>query len=202
MEWYFLSGRTYRGRRKGQAVKVTADSRPLPDHLGLKIGFDWGYDGGGPRSLGYAILYDFFYGQPRKFQGENMNPTPPWDHYHGEFAQEVIQNLPRSRDWVMESEEITRWLERTRTVSYNWDRWYQYLTVRAEQRLRGFGKIFRAILEMEPNIVSYTHASDYEIILDQLESANDHNNAHWTSDVDLFGAYVFKLVKWLESPDH
>ncbi len=54
----------YRGERVGAKCRVTVDGDPLYPRLDLRRhaeeGFEWGYDGGGPRQLALAILADNF----------------------------------------------------------------------------------------------------------------------------------------------
>ena len=54
----------YRGQRASGACDVTVDGAPLGARLELRNysehGFEWGYDGGGPRQLALAILADHF----------------------------------------------------------------------------------------------------------------------------------------------
>ena len=58
-----MTTRIYRGQRTEGGCTVTVDGQPLdPRHdLGsLAAGFEWGYDGTGPRQLALAILADHF----------------------------------------------------------------------------------------------------------------------------------------------
>ncbi len=56
--------KVYRGRREGADCKVTVDFSPLDPRADLftmsSSGFEWGYEGGGPRQLALAILADHF----------------------------------------------------------------------------------------------------------------------------------------------
>jgi len=53
--------RVYEGRRTATGCEVTVDGKPLDprfDLLRLSDGFEWGYDGNGPRQLPFALLAD------------------------------------------------------------------------------------------------------------------------------------------------
>jgi hypothetical protein len=54
----------YRGERLGGKCQVTVDGQPLDPRIDLRShtdeGFEWGYDGSGPRQLALAILADHF----------------------------------------------------------------------------------------------------------------------------------------------
>jgi hypothetical protein len=53
--------RVYEGRRTATGCVVTVDGKPLDprlDLLRLSDGFEWGYDGNGPRQLALAVLAD------------------------------------------------------------------------------------------------------------------------------------------------
>jgi hypothetical protein len=54
--------KTYEGERTLRGVKVTVDDAPLPPRWDLKTfnrtGFEWSYDGPGPRQLALALLAD------------------------------------------------------------------------------------------------------------------------------------------------
>ncbi len=56
--------KTYKGVRSAHGCVVTVDGSPLDLRLDLKIdspgGFEWGYDGTGPRQLALAILAEHF----------------------------------------------------------------------------------------------------------------------------------------------
>jgi hypothetical protein len=54
--------KTYEGERTLRGVKVTVDGAPLPPRTELhcynRTGFEWSYDGPGPRQLALALLAD------------------------------------------------------------------------------------------------------------------------------------------------
>ena len=56
--------KVYSGRRAGAGCVVTVDGQPLDPRLDLRAfsaeGFEWGYDGAGPRQLALAIVADHF----------------------------------------------------------------------------------------------------------------------------------------------
>ncbi|HEX9647424.1 MAG TPA: DUF6166 domain-containing protein [Alphaproteobacteria bacterium] len=56
--------KVYSGRRIAGTCEVTVDGVPLDPRLDLRVfsaaGFEWGYDGAGPRQLALAIVADHF----------------------------------------------------------------------------------------------------------------------------------------------
>jgi hypothetical protein len=54
--------KTYEGERTLRGVKVTVDGVPLPPRMDLhcfnRTGFEWSYEGPGPRQLALALLAD------------------------------------------------------------------------------------------------------------------------------------------------
>jgi hypothetical protein len=54
--------KTYEGERTLRGVRVTVDGAPLPPRMDLqcfnRTGFEWSYDGPGPRQLALAVLAD------------------------------------------------------------------------------------------------------------------------------------------------
>ena len=56
--------KTYEGGRHLEGATVTVDGRPLDPRFDLKVfsraGFEWTYEGDGPRQLALAILADYF----------------------------------------------------------------------------------------------------------------------------------------------
>jgi Family of unknown function (DUF6166) len=56
--------KTYEGERGLRGAKVTVDGAPLPARTDLhcfnRTGFEWTYDGPGPRQLALALLADHF----------------------------------------------------------------------------------------------------------------------------------------------
>jgi hypothetical protein len=54
--------KTYEGERALRGVRVTVDGVPLPPRMDLhcfnRTGFEWSYDGPGPRQLALALLAD------------------------------------------------------------------------------------------------------------------------------------------------
>lgn len=56
--------KVYRGERTSRGCRVTVNGDPLDPRVDLRTfsdqGFEWGYDGGGPRQLALAIIADHF----------------------------------------------------------------------------------------------------------------------------------------------
>ncbi len=54
--------KTYEGERTLRGIVVTVDGAPLPPRFDLRMfsatGFEWAYDGPGPRQLALALLAD------------------------------------------------------------------------------------------------------------------------------------------------
>ncbi len=59
-----VNSRTYRGERNIDGAEVTVDGAPLDPrhdlHVFTRRGFEWGYEGNGPRQLALAILAKHF----------------------------------------------------------------------------------------------------------------------------------------------
>ena len=88
--------KVYEGGRSLDGACVTVDGQPLDPRFDLKVfsraGFEWTYEGDGPRQLALAILADHF--------GDDQKAI---DHYE-QFMVEVIANLNNS--WRLTSELI------------------------------------------------------------------------------------------------
>ncbi len=59
-----VDNRIYKGERNIDGAEVTVDGEPLDTRLDLHTftsrGFEWGYEGNGPKQLALAILADYF----------------------------------------------------------------------------------------------------------------------------------------------
>ena len=97
--------RTYQGWRKGHAVDVTVNGRPLNPRFDLwnhsPTGFEWGYGGSGPAQLALAILADHF--------GNDQQALV----FYQRFKWSVIVELPNLR-WTLPSRDIDRALQSIR----------------------------------------------------------------------------------------
>ena len=98
----------YRGTRKGSAVDVTVDGRPLKPRLDLwnhsPSGYEWGYSGSGPAQLALAILAD------------HLNDDDEAVALYQEFKRLVVAKLPY-RLWELSGENIDAWLDILRSRS-------------------------------------------------------------------------------------
>jgi hypothetical protein len=98
--------KTYEGRRRFGATKVTVDGRPLRFRLDLRSHsppeFEWGYGGSGPAQLALAILADHL-----EDDQEALNL------YH-RFKWSVIATLPRHY-WKLTSRQIDQELQTIRS---------------------------------------------------------------------------------------
>ena len=97
--------KTYEGIRKGYAVIVTVDDRPLNPRLDLynhsPTGFEWGYAGSGPAQLALAILADHL--------GDDREALD----FYQRFKWAIIVGLPRRR-WMLTSLIIDQVLQNIR----------------------------------------------------------------------------------------
>ena len=86
----------YEGGRHLEGATVTVDGRPLDPRFDLrtfaKAGFEWTYEGDGPRQLSLALLADHFGDDPKAME-------------HCErFMVDVVANLDNY--WRLSSEDI------------------------------------------------------------------------------------------------
>ncbi|MBI3965356.1 MAG: hypothetical protein HY329_06945 [Chloroflexi bacterium] len=110
----------YRGYRDGYRTSEPlfvfvqdgdGERRPLPGVLppgtwDRGSGFEWGYDGAGPRNLAVAILTDYLGCQPHHWIIDR-------------FVRQVIAKLDVSKPWVITSTELAGWLtQRRRAKSF------------------------------------------------------------------------------------
>jgi len=83
--------KTYGGRREGVYFKASANGKPLiipltqDQRFGGASAVGWGYVGGGPLRLAFAILFDL-YGDEAKA-----------DRLHKAFRKHVLASLPRTK---------------------------------------------------------------------------------------------------------
>jgi len=94
--------KTYRGVRAGGGCVVTVDGAPLDPRLDLRrhsgAGFEWGYDGTGPRQLALAILADCLGDDMRALNGDQR------------FAATVIARLVGDQ-WSLDEGDVRRALD-------------------------------------------------------------------------------------------
>lgn len=87
----------YHGTRTLEACTVTAGGAPLDERLDLRqhstSGFEWGYEGSGPRQLALAILADHFGDGARALSQCQV------------FMEVVIAEL-KGDDWTLTAEQI------------------------------------------------------------------------------------------------
>ena len=107
--------KNYRGYRDGYRTSEPlfvlvqdgdGESRPLPGALppgtwDRGSGFEWSYDGAGPKNLAAAILTDYLGRRPHSWIIDR-------------FVSQVIAQLDVAKPWVMRSAEIDAWLKRRR----------------------------------------------------------------------------------------
>src|SRR5712691_9372505 len=95
--------KTYEGRRRWHAAKVTVNGRPLDPRLDLHshspAEFEWGYGGSGPAQLALAILADHL-----------ADDRKALDLYQ-RFKWAVIAELPW-HSWKLTNREIDEVLQR------------------------------------------------------------------------------------------
>ena len=86
----------YEGGRHLEGATVTVDGRPLDPRFDLrtfsKAGFEWTYEGAGPRQRSLALLADHFGDDPKAME-----------HCEG-FMVDVVANLDNY--WRLSSEDI------------------------------------------------------------------------------------------------
>ena len=94
---------TYEGRRTIDGLIVTADGKPLAEHYEVdrftKYGFEWTYEGGSPRQLALAILYDHLGDKERA-----VRLSAP-------FMKAVVANF--DNDWTLRSADIEAFIGET-----------------------------------------------------------------------------------------
>ena len=99
--------KVYKGVRAAQGCVVTVDGAPLDPRLDLKrhstAGFEWGYDGTGPRQLALAILADYF--------GDGSQALSQ----HKTFAETVIAEL-EGDEWTLTEQRIRSALDQVVVV--------------------------------------------------------------------------------------
>lgn len=88
--------KTYSGDRTIDGAMVTVDGKPLDPRLDLKTftdhGFEWSYEGDGPRQLALAILADHFKDDGKALAGSE------------EFMKNVVANF--GNEWEMTATDI------------------------------------------------------------------------------------------------
>jgi hypothetical protein len=94
--------KTYEGRRRFGATKVSVDGRPLRFRLDLRnhspAEFEWGYGGAGPVQLALAILAD------------HLDDDQEALDLHQRFKWFTVAELPRHY-WKLTGSDIERALE-------------------------------------------------------------------------------------------
>ena len=100
-------GKIYRGERTIDAALVTVDDRFLDERRDLKLftdhGFEWSYEGDGPRQLALAILADHLGDDQAALQ------------YVEAFMVGIVANF--DNDWEMTSAHVESALENVRTAA-------------------------------------------------------------------------------------
>ena len=96
--------RKYVGERTIDGALVTVDGREIDPRYDAKTytdhGFEWSYEGDGPRQLALAIL------------AEHMGDAQAALEYVEPFMQRIVANF--DNDWEMTSADIERALENIR----------------------------------------------------------------------------------------
>jgi hypothetical protein len=96
--------RVYRGDRTIDGALVSVDERPLDEHFEVKVftdhGFEWSYEGEGPRQLAFAMLADHL--------GDAQKALALVE----DFMTRVVANF--DNEWEMTSADIDRALENIR----------------------------------------------------------------------------------------
>lgn len=99
--------RRYSGERTIDGVRVTVDGREIDPRYEVRTytdhGFEWSYEGDGPRQLALAIL------------AEHMGDAVKALEYVEPFMQRVVANF--DNDWEMTSADIERALENIRVAA-------------------------------------------------------------------------------------
>ena len=91
----------YEGKRLQNQPEVTVDGMPLdprPDLCSSPVGFEWGYNGSGPKQLAIAILADFLHDENEALA------------LCQSFRESIISKLPRE-NWTLTSEQIEHALQ-------------------------------------------------------------------------------------------
>ena len=93
--------KVYEGGRSLEGSTVTVDGKPLDPRFDLKryceAGFEWTYEGDGPRQLALALLADHFGDDAKAIEA------------HEKFVAEIIANLDNS--WRLTSEDVDKGLK-------------------------------------------------------------------------------------------
>lgn len=115
-----MKQKTYRGYRDGYRTSdplivfvhnSEGEGHPLagvspPGTWDRGPGFEWGYDGGGPKKLALAILNDYLGREPH-------------DWIIDRFVRQIIAKLDVAKPRVISGQEIDRWLKlRRRAKSF------------------------------------------------------------------------------------
>jgi hypothetical protein len=91
--------KTYEGGRSLDGAVVTVDGAPLDPRFDLKryspAGFEWTYEGDGPRQLALALLADHW--------GDGAKALAQTER----FMREVVAELDNA--WRLTSDEIEQW---------------------------------------------------------------------------------------------
>ncbi len=99
--------KTYKGVRSPQGCAVTVDDQPLDPRMDLGRssdgGFEWGYEGAGPRRLALALLADHCGDAQQAF-----------DNYPV-FTETVIADL-KGDEWTLTSDQIQAALDQVVVV--------------------------------------------------------------------------------------
>ena len=89
--------KTYKGVRTPQGCTVTADDQPLDPRMDLGQssdgGFEWGYEGAGPRRLALALLADHLGDAQQAFDNYPI------------FTETVIAEF-KGDEWALTSEQV------------------------------------------------------------------------------------------------
>ncbi len=93
--------KVYEGGRSLAGSTVTVDGKPLDPRFDLKryceAGFEWTYEGDGPRQLALALLADHFGDDAKAIEA------------HEKFVAEIIANLDNS--WRLTSDDVDKGLK-------------------------------------------------------------------------------------------
>lgn len=88
--------KNYTGDRTIDGVDVQVDGRPLPEYVEVRkyagTGFEWTYEGPGPRQLAFAILFD------------HLGDAAAAERLTESFMTEIVANL--ANEWSLSSEDI------------------------------------------------------------------------------------------------
>ena len=94
-----IAGKIYEGGRSLDGAVVTVDGKPLDPRLDLKryspAGFEWTYQGDGPRQLALALLADHL------ADGQKAMALTE------QFMRDVVAELDNA--WRLTSNEISDW---------------------------------------------------------------------------------------------